>query len=78
MIRFLMWMAFFLIAGGVFLHYHLSLPFLDLWVGKLPGDLRLKNANIVIYLPCASAFVSALSVTIIGLLFRSSSKEKSN
>ncbi len=54
-----------LIALGVILPYAARLDFL----GKLPGDIRIKGENYSFYFPIATCIVLSVLLTLLGKLF---------
>ena len=41
------------------------LPKLNLPLGELPGDIKLKKDNVEIYIPLASSFLISLLLTVV-------------
>ena len=73
--RFLFWTTVFIVIGGFILHFELKLPFISMWLGKLPGAFVLKNKKMLIYFPVASAAIVSLVFSFIIWLF---TKKKEN
>ena len=48
------------LGGLVWLAGRVGLP-----LGRLPGDINLKNGNVAFYFPCASAIVISIVLTIL-------------
>ena len=71
--RFLFWTTIFLVTGGFILHFEVNIPFVSLWLGKLPGDFVVHNNKIEIYFPIVSAaivsFVFSFIFSLINSLF---------
>ncbi len=67
--RFLFWTIIFLVVGGFILHFDSNVPFISLWLGKLPGDFVFKNKKMVIYFPVASAAIVSLVFSFVIWLF---------
>jgi hypothetical protein len=51
---------------GVILYSKLQIP----WLGKLPGDIRLKGENYQVYFPIVTSILLSILLTIIINLFR--------
>jgi len=69
--KFLIFLGLFLIILGTLM---ILLPKLNLPLGNLPGDIKLKKENVEIYIPLASSLLVSLLLTvvlnIVFLLFR--------
>lgn len=55
-----------LLAIGLLLKYA---PFLIAWFGKLPGDIRIKSENSLVFIPITSMIIVSLLLTLIVNLF---------
>ncbi|NGX56848.1 MAG: hypothetical protein K1060chlam5_01094 [Candidatus Anoxychlamydiales bacterium] len=74
MLKFLLSFIFFLVVGGLLLHYKVDLPYLFAWIGKLPGDFIAKKDTTIFYFP----ITSAAGVAIVISTFFSSFKKNKN
>ena len=63
--RFIIILGAALVALGVMLPYVAKLGFL----GKLPGDIRIKGENFSFYFPIATCIVLSVLLTLLGRLF---------
>lgn len=45
-------------------------PWLLRWIGKLPGDIRVKKKRNVLYLPFSSMLLLSLGITLLIMLLR--------
>jgi len=55
-----------LLALGLIVNYA---PWLINWFGKLPGDIRIKDANKMVFIPITSMIIVSIVLTIIVNLF---------
>ena len=60
MLKFIFWTAFFLVLGGFILHLGLNIPYITIWLGKLPGDFIIIKKGIKIYFPLVSAAIVSI------------------
>jgi hypothetical protein len=51
---------------GVILYFRAQIP----WLGKLPGDIRVKGENYQIYFPIVTSILLSILLTIIINFFR--------
>ena len=61
--RFFFWFIVLIIVGGFVLHYNMYIPWVNTWLGKLPGDIVIKTKKAIINFPLTSAFLSSLVLT---------------
>ncbi|HDQ93191.1 MAG TPA: DUF2905 domain-containing protein [Synergistetes bacterium] len=62
----------FLIAGGILLFLGLVLhfaPWLLMWFGRLPGDIRYQGARTRVFVPVTSMIIVSVILTIVLNLF---------
>lgn len=69
MLRFLFWFALFIFVAGTILHYKVDIPYFLSWIGKLPGDMIIKNNNAILYFPITSSATLSLILIILLTLF---------
>ena len=55
-----------LIIAGLLVHFQVKIP----WLGKLPGDIHIRNGNTNIYIPLATSIVLSLLLSLILYLIR--------
>ncbi len=68
--RFLSLTLFLIVGLALVLHFHMEIPWLTSWVGKLPGDLVIKKGAITLYFPIASSAVISFVVSfLLSILF---------
>jgi len=63
--RFLSLAIFFIVAMGLILHFHIEIPWLTEWVGKLPGDLVIRKGGITLYFPITTSVLLSLLISIL-------------
>lgn len=63
-----------LVAIGFILHYRAEIPWLTDWIGKLPGDIKIKKGNLTVYVPLATSFLISLVLSLVLSLFFRPSK----
>ena len=69
--RFLLLIIFLIVAIGLALHFKFEIPWLNSWMGKLPGDLVIKKGAVVIYIPLAtSILISAAASILLSWVFK--------
>ncbi|KPK32213.1 MAG: hypothetical protein AMS24_04735 [Chlamydiae bacterium SM23_39] len=69
--RIIFWTIFFLIIGGVIIHFQWNSSVLLKWIGNLPGDFILKMRDKIIYFPISSALLLSSSISLIlSLIFK--------
>ncbi len=56
--------AFLVIGGLIYL-----LGRFNLMLGRLPGDFRIQNGNLTIYLPCGTSILLSILLTVILTVF---------
>jgi hypothetical protein len=68
--RFLSLTIFLTILLGLVLHWHVEIPWLTGWVGRLPGDLIIRKGAITLYFPIVtSAGISLVLALLLSGLF---------
>jgi hypothetical protein len=67
--KFFLWSILLLIVEGVLLTYHITLPPWLHWLGKLPGDIWIKQEDIILYFPITSAMLPAFIIALIFSMF---------
>jgi hypothetical protein len=59
--RILVILGVILIIVGLIIHYFKGIPFL----GKLPGDIRIRRENFTFYFPLASSIIISILLSLI-------------
>lgn len=67
------WAKVIMVIGGIILLYGFLLwkgynPLS--WVGNLPGDIKIRNENVSIYIPITTMLILSILLTLILYLFR--------
>ena len=69
--RFLFLTVVLLVIGGTILHFEVSVPYVSLWLGKLPGDFILQNNDATVHFPITSAaLISLIISSLLWMIFR--------
>lgn len=61
--RFLFWTFVFVIGCGLIIHYKVHVPYVDSFIGKLPGDMIVKKGSIKIIFPVTTAALASFLFT---------------
>lgn len=69
MSQFISLTLFFIIITGSIIHFGVEVPYVEPWLGQLPGDLVIAKGNLKIYVPIASSVIASLALSFLGSLF---------
>jgi hypothetical protein len=74
--KFLFYIVFSFIVGGLLLHFDIAIPGVSFWLGKIPGDFSVIRGEKIIPVPIVSAAILGSLFTLISFAFSSQKKDK--